>query len=103
MNIKSSAPITTVALAMAAAVLSSCGTDSSSAVARDRADHAASVTERATEYVGDPWEKRYRNQFWKTQHIHDSWNPCHIGENVPKALQGSGPDCWSRLPGHSGR
>lgn len=57
----------------------------------------------APSYVGDPWEKRYRDQFWSTQHIHDSWNPCHIGENVPKRLQGSGPDCWSRLPGHTDR
>ena len=57
------------------------------------------LQEEAEQYVGDPWEKRYRAQFWTDQHIHDSWNPCHIGENVPKSLQGSGPDCWSRLPG----
>ena len=43
-------------------------------------------------YEGDPWEARFREQFWSTQHIHDSWNRCHVGENVPKALQ-EGPGC----------
>ena len=57
------------------------------------------LQEQAEQYVGDPWEQRYRAQFWTDQHIHDSWNPCHIGENVPKRLQGSGPECWTRLPG----
>ena len=56
----------------------------------------------APSYVGDPWEKRFRDQFWSTQHIHDSWNKCHIGENVPERLQ-RGTDCWSRLPGHTDR
>ena len=56
----------------------------------------------AQAYSGDPWEKRFREQFWSTQHIHDSWNKCHIGESVPPQLQ-RGTDCWSRLPGHTGR
>ena len=43
-------------------------------------------------YAGDPWEARFREQFWSTQHIHDSWNRCHLGENVPSALQ-QGPGC----------
>ncbi len=43
-------------------------------------------------YAGDPWEARFREQFWSTQHIHDSWNRCHLGENVPTALQ-QGPGC----------
>ena len=46
----------------------------------------------AATYAGDPWEKRFREQFWSTQHIHDSWNRCHLGENVPKSLQ-QGPGC----------
>ncbi len=56
----------------------------------------------APSYTGDPWEERFREQFWSTQHIHDSWNKCHLGENVPPRLQ-RGTDCWSRLPGHTGR
>ena len=43
-------------------------------------------------YEGDPWEARFREQFWSSQHIHDSWNRCHLGENVPSSLQ-QGPGC----------
>jgi hypothetical protein len=35
-------------------------------------------------YEGDPWEARFREQFWSSQHIHDSWNRCHLGENAPR-------------------
>ena len=98
-----SAPVVAVALGLAAAVLSSCGSAGSGGGARDRSDDPASVTERAPAYVGGTWEARFRDQFWKNQHIHDSWNPCHIGENVPKEVQGSGPACWSRLRSQTGR
>lgn len=59
-------------------------------------------TMEAPAYTGDPWEKRFREQFWSTQHVHDSWNKCHIGENVPPRLQ-RGTDCWSRLMSQTGR
>jgi len=49
-------------------------------------------TMEAPAYEGDPWEKRFRDQFWADQHIHDSWNRCHLGENVPRKLQ-QGPGC----------
>ena len=49
-------------------------------------------TMEAPAYEGDPWEKRFRAQFWSDQHIHDSWNRCHLGENVPRRLQ-QGPGC----------
>jgi hypothetical protein len=52
----------------------------------------AQVYAKAQSYAGDPWERRFREQFWSTQHIHDSWNRCHLGENVPRALQ-QGPGC----------
>ena len=52
----------------------------------------AQVYAMAQTYAGDPWEKRFREQFWSSQHIHDSWNRCHLGENVPPQLQ-SGPGC----------
>ena len=52
----------------------------------------AQVYANTQAYAGDPWEKRFREQFWSTQHIHDSWNGCHLGENVPPQLQ-SGPGC----------
>jgi hypothetical protein len=63
---------------------------------------AQQIVERAVAYEGDPWEKRFREQFWKTQHIHDSWNRCHLGENVPKRLQ-RGTDCFPTLSSHTGR
>ena len=100
------APVVAVALAVATAILSGCGSagsGDSGANARDRSDDPTKVTDRAPAYVGGTWEARYRDQFWKHQHIHDSWNPCHIGENVPKELQGSGPACWSRLKSQTGR
>jgi hypothetical protein len=99
-----SAPIVAVALGLAAVVLSSCGSaGSGDDAAPDRSHDPASVTERAPAYVGGTWEARFRDQFWQNQHIHDSWNPCHIGENVPKELQGSGPACWARLKSQTGR
>jgi hypothetical protein len=52
--------------------------------AAEQAPSERSVVRDAATYVGDPWEKRYRNQFWKSQHIHDSWNRCHLGENAPR-------------------
>jgi hypothetical protein len=39
---------------------------------------------RAQQYAGDPWEKRFRAQFWADQHVHDAWNRCHLGENAPR-------------------
>ncbi len=48
-------------------------------------------------YVGDPWEKRFRDQFWSSQHIHDSWNRCHLGENAPRPR---GCDGTSLTPRH---
>ncbi len=50
----------------------------------------------AETYVGDPWEKRFRDQFWTSQHIHDSWNRCHLGENAPRPR---GCDGTSLTPG----
>ena len=47
---------------------------------------------QAQQYVGDPWEKRFRAQFWSDQHIHDSWNRCHLGENVSRSLRRT-PGC----------
>jgi hypothetical protein len=96
----------TIATVAAAAALGAALVGCAPAASDDGGGTGREVTqlqEEAEQYVGDPWEQRYRAQFWKSQHIHDSWNPCHIGENVPKRLQGSGPDCWSRLPGHTVR
>jgi len=42
------------------------------------------LEQEARQYAGDPWEKRFRAQFWQQQHIHDSWNRCHLGENAPR-------------------
>ena len=44
----------------------------------------AQLEREAQQYAGDPWEKRFREQFWADQHIHDSWNRCHLGENAPR-------------------
>jgi hypothetical protein len=53
---------------------------------------AEDLVRKSAVYEGDPWEARFREQFWSTQHIHDSWNRCHLGENVPSYLQ-QGPGC----------
>ena len=91
----------TGALVLASVVLAAGGAAQSAGSAHSGASHDSDrLVRQAQAYVGDPWEKRYRAQFWQTQHIHDSWNPSHIGENVPKRLQGHGPHCWDRLPGH---
>jgi hypothetical protein len=95
-----SGTIAAIGVVLSVSVLSGCSSDA-------RGDTPAapvenSVVERAPAYVGDPWEKRYRGQFWADQHIHDSWNKCHIGENVPPRLQ-QGDDCWSRLRSDTGR
>lgn len=47
----------------------------------------SSVVEEAEKYVGDPWEQRFREQFWADQHIHDSWNGCHLGEHASDELR----------------
>lgn len=98
-----SAPVIALGLVLGASLLGGCGTDAQGESPAGQARERGSVVERAPAYVGDPWEKRFREQFWTDQHVHDSWNPCHVGENVPKARQGSGPACWSRLRSHTGR
>ena len=76
-----------VGTAVGSAVLTACGTagnaESPSPVGVDDADR---LQRQAQPYVGDPWERRYRAQFWADQHVHDSWNRCHRGENVPRSL-----------------
>ena len=98
-----SGTIAVLGLMFGGSLLSGCGPEARGDTPAGSVNDSNSVVQRAPQYVGDPWERRFREQFWEDQHIHDSWNPCHIGENVPKALQGSGPACWSRLPGHTGR
>lgn len=98
-----SGTIAALGLVLSASLLSGCSAEARGTNPGGPAEGSDSVVERAPAYVGDPWEKRFREQFWAGQHIHDSWNPCHIGENVPKALQGRGPACWSRLRSHTGR
>lgn len=38
-------------------------------------------------YEGDPWEERFRDRFWARQHAHDSWNRCHLAEDIPTYVQ----------------
>jgi hypothetical protein len=86
---------TTTAIALSAVALVSSGVAQAAA---DRTGDRATDTPRIT-YVGDPWEQRVRDQFWKSQHVHDSWNRCHLGENVPVRLQ-RGTDCFPSLDLH---
>ena len=95
-----SGTIAALGLVLSASLLSACGPDARGDTPVEPAGN--SVVERAPQYVGDPWEKRYHDQFWAGQHIHDSWNKCHIGENVPRRPQ-PGEDCWSRLRSQTGR
>ncbi|HEX6148483.1 hypothetical protein [Nocardioides sp.] len=90
--------VTLIAMAVLGAPLVGCG----EVPAEGATDHVKSqkqlqmeaevLARKGQAYEGDPWEKRFREQFWATQHIHDSWNRCHLGENVPRALQ-QGPGC----------
>jgi hypothetical protein len=91
-----------VALALASAFLAACGS-ATSAEPKGAPDEADRIVREAPKYVGDPWERRYREQFWAEQHLHDSWNPCHLGENVPDSMKGEGPGCYSRLRSQTGR
>ena len=68
------------------------GTDSTTKSFKQLQMEAEVLARKGAVYEGDPWEARFREQFWSSQHIHDSWNRCNLGENVPKALQ-QGPGC----------
>ena len=70
---------TAAATATTAVIIAGCAPPATSAVPNDRPARAGAP------YGGDPWEARARNDFWTGQHIHDSWNRCHIGENAPPA------------------
>ena len=86
--------VTAIALAVGSAVLSACGAAGSAETPTQGSPTAADrLARQAPEYAGDPWERRYRDQSLAGQHVHDSWNPCHGGENVPKSMQDQGPHC----------
>ena len=82
---RTTSTITTVT-AFAAAVLVGLGAPTGVAAdaSPDREAAADRLVRQAQNYVGDPWEQRFRDQFWARQHIHDSWNRCHLGENAPR-------------------
>ncbi len=75
-----------VSLAVGAAILAGCGTaaQADNGLTRGQQADADRLTAQAEYYLGDPWETRFRDQFWARQHIHDSWNRCHLGENAPR-------------------
>jgi hypothetical protein len=77
----------TVGMVFFGAVLASCGQTASGDRALQPAERAGTLAEQAEPYVGDPWEARFRKAFWSEQHIHDSWNRCHLGENVSEELR----------------
>jgi hypothetical protein len=92
MSLSTSRIVTTTASVLSAVALVSSGVAQAAVDQRgDRDKEAPGVT-----YVGDPWEQRVRDQFWTTQHIHDSWNRCHLGENVPMRIK-QGIDCFPTL------
>jgi hypothetical protein len=96
--------MTAIALAVGSAVLSACGAAGSVETPTQGSPAGADrLARQAQEYVADPWERRYRDQFLARQHAHDSWNPCHLGENVPKSMQDQGPHCYDRLRPDNGR
>lgn len=92
--------MTAIALAVGSAVLSACGAAGSAETPTQGSPAGADrLARHAQEYVGDPWERRYRDQFLVRQHVHDSWNPCHLGENASTSMQDRGPRCYDRLSG----
>ncbi len=86
-------------LVLGASVLSGCGSDARGEAPPGPATDT--VVERAPNYLGDPADQRFRDQFWG-DHVHDSWNKCHIGEGVAHKPQ-PGEDCWSRLKAQTER
>jgi hypothetical protein len=82
----------TVGMVFLGAVLASCGQTASGDGALEPPERAGTLAKQAEPYVGDPWEQRFRKAFWSEQHIHDSWNRCHLGENVSDALRNA-PGC----------
>jgi hypothetical protein len=75
--------MTAIALAVGSAVLAACGTADS---AETPAQGSPAGADRPT-----------------GQHVHDSWNPCHLGENVPTSMEDQGPHCYDRLRPATGR
>lgn len=95
--------LTAIALAVGAAVLSACGAAGSAETPTQGSPAGADpLAHQAQEYVGDPWERRDRDQFLARQNVHDSWNPCHLGERLPTSVQDQGPHCYDRLGSHTG-
>jgi hypothetical protein len=77
-------PASTGALVLASVVLAAGAAGSAGSPARGDSHEGDRIVRQARAYVGDPREQRYRDQFWQNQHIHDSWNRCHLGENAPR-------------------
>jgi hypothetical protein len=100
MQVTSAHTITTLAAAAALGAVLAAGAPAVShgpgGAERQVQRQVEQLEEQSRQYVGDPWEKRYRAQFWSTQHIHDSWNRCHLGENAPRPR---GCDGTSLTPG----
>lgn len=75
--------IGTVAIAAATAttavIITGCAAPATTAVPNDPPAPAGAP------YRGHPLEGGATAAFWTDQHIHDSWNRCHIGENAPPA------------------
>lgn len=71
----STTAVTVAGAALGALALASCGATQAADVSR------SGLTREAIVYAGDPWEKRFQKQFWSGQHLHDSWNRCHLGEH----------------------
>jgi hypothetical protein len=75
--------ITTSTLAVAGALLVA-GAQASAVAGQESATPADSP---GATYRGDPWERRAWAAFWASQHVHDSWNRCHLGENAAPVVQ----------------
>ncbi len=93
-----------VALALAGTLLAGCGTASDAADDPPPGEPVGNpITAQAAAYVGDAWEVTWRKLFISRTHVHDSWNPCHLGEDVPKSMKGHGPHCYDRLRSQTAR
>ena len=73
-----------VATVSATVIVAGCGAAATGRAPAD-APVPAGVPADTAPYEGDPWETRVKAAFWTEQHIHDSWNRCHVGENAPVA------------------
>ena len=85
---------TTLAIASLVTVLAAgCGQGSADRDAQELEDSTAEVVEGASAYVGDPWERRSREQHNAEQHSVDGWEHRLTAEHDRRVKAGGASMC----------